>query len=70
VKHHALCGIILQVLLQPGDNSFQASDEFPPAVVRALIGGLLIGTEARVLHAQERSAFCGDQRPDDDALEP
>jgi hypothetical protein len=54
--------------LLPRDNSFQATDELLAAVVRALIVGLLIGTEARLLHAHERSATCRDQRPNDDAL--
>ena len=57
-------------LLQPGDNSFQGSDELLPTVVRAVIVGLLIGTEARLLHAHERSAARYDQRPNDDALQP
>ena len=60
----------MPTLLQPGDNSFQATDELLPAVVRAFVGGLLIETEARLLHAHERSAAFRDQRPDDDAVEP
>jgi hypothetical protein len=60
----------MPTLLQPGDNSFQATDELLPAVVRALIVSFLIGSEARLLHAHERSAACRDQRPNDDALQP
>src|SRR5208337_5468962 len=48
------------------DHSFQVADKLLPAVARALIGGVLVGTEARVLHTHKRSAFGRDQRPFDD----
>src|ERR1700687_5301782 len=60
----------MPTLLEPGDNSFQATDELLPAVVRALVGMLLIRPEARLLHAHERSAARRKQRPNDDALQP
>ncbi len=41
----------MSTLLQPGDNSFQATDELLPTVLSALIVGLLIGTEAGLHHA-------------------
>jgi len=45
------------MLLQLGDNSFRVTDELLPAVGRALIVGLLIGTEAGLLHAQMSTGF-------------
>ena len=54
----------------PATTRSRATDELLPTVVRALIVGLLIGTEARLLHAHERSAACRNQRPDNDAPQP
>ena len=47
----------------------QLADEALPAIAGAFVVGLLVGTEAGLLHAYERSAFCWSQGPDDGALQ-
>src|SRR5580704_12117652 len=65
-----IASFAMPMSLQPGDDALQIADEFPPAVHRPLIIGFLVGTEAGLLHAHERSAACRDQCPYDDALKP
>src|SRR5580658_9735034 len=57
------------MLFEPGDNSFQAIDDLLPAVLRALIVGLLIGTEAGLLHAHVSTRIGWCQRKRDDGLD-
>src|ERR1700677_1146834 len=48
-----------------GDHSFQATEELLPAVLRSLIVCFLIGTEAGMLHAHQRSVFGRNQCEND-----
>src|ERR1700678_3069415 len=52
---HSHVSFLVPKLLQLADDPFQASDELAPAIGRALVSLLLIGKEARVLHAYECS---------------
>jgi hypothetical protein len=61
---HDQVSFSMATLFAARDYSFQATDKLFPAGVRALIGGLLVGTETRLLHAHERSAPYRNQRPD------
>src|SRR5579859_6928300 len=52
------------------EYTLQGAEELLPAVVRTLIGCLLVGTEAGLLHADVGAALGWSQRPEDDPLQP
>src|SRR5260370_31715902 len=54
----------------PAEHPLQTAEELLPAVVCTLIRGLLIGTEAGLLHADVRAALRWSQRPEDHPLQP
>ena len=57
-------------LAQPCGDLFEAADVPLPAIVCALVVGLVFGPEARLLHAHENAAPGRDQCPGDDGLQP
>src|SRR5277367_51876 len=50
-------------LLQSPDDALQSCDEALPAVARAPVAGLVLGPEARLLHAHENAALHRSQGP-------
>ena len=64
---HGQVSFSIRELIEPCDNSFQATDELLPAPLSALVGGLLIGTEAGLLYAQMSTRIGRRQRKCDDA---
>src|SRR5215217_1892358 len=53
-----------------GKQRFELAQKLPPAEPGAMEGLVLVGPEARLLHAQLRAGMGRRQRPGDDAFEP
>src|SRR5579862_2686617 len=62
--------ISMSTLLQPREHTLQVADKLLPAVACPAVFRLLLGREARLLHAHEGSALGRDQCPNDDAPQP
>src|SRR5579862_2911387 len=60
----------MSTLLQPREHTLQVADKLLPAVACPAVFRLLLGREARLLHAHEGSALGRDQCPNDDAPQP
>src|SRR5437016_2108490 len=56
--------------LHPRQHLFETCEEFLPTEPGAMKSLLLVRTEARLLHAQQRPRAGWRQRPGDDAVEP
>src|SRR5580693_4417915 len=65
---HGQVSFSTAALFEPGDNVFQVAHELLPAVLSTLVVGLLIGTEASLLHAHMGTGIGRCQRKRDDAL--